>query len=136
EAIARLKSTGHVVAVATNQSGIGRGFYDYATLAAIHAKMARSLAAHGATLDGVFFCPHTPADGCACRKPATGLLDAIADHFGAALAEVPVIGDSARDIQAACTAGAQPILVLTGNGRDADKTIAAEGPRLANLAAA
>lgn len=136
EAIARLKAAGHVVAIATNQSGIGRGYYDYATLAAIHAKMNRMLATHGAAVDGIYFCPHTPQDNCSCRKPATGLLDEIAEHFGVALAGVPVVGDSARDIEAASAAGAQPMLVLTGNGQQADKTVAADVPRFANLAAA
>ncbi len=117
EAIARLKRAGWTVAVATNQSGIGRGYYDEATLAAMHEKLARLLAAEGGSVDYIAWCPHTPDDGCDCRKPATGLYERIADHFGVSLAHVPVVGDSYRDLEAARRVGAQPILVRTGKGQ-------------------
>src|SRR5699024_3870799 len=114
KAIARLKSAGYTVAVATNQSGIGRGLFDEEALRAMHAKMARLLAGHGdAAIDAIFHCPHTPDAGCQCRKPAPGLLEAIAGHFDIPLAGVPVIGDSTRDMQAASAVAARPMLVLT-----------------------
>jgi len=137
EAIARLKSAGYTVAVATNQSGIGRGLFDKAALDAMHAKMARLLAGHGgAAIDAIFHCPHTPDAGCHCRKPAPGLLEEIAGRFDTALADVPVIGDSARDIQAARAVAAQPMLVLTGKGRRSAFRVSSSVPRYRDLAAA
>lgn len=127
EAIARLKRAGWTVAVATNQSGIGRGFYDEATLHAMHEKLARLLAEHGAAVDHIAWCPHTPDDGCDCRKPKTGLYERIAQHFGVTLTGVPVIGDSFRDLQAALAVGARPILVRTGKG---ERTLAAHAGEL------
>lgn len=136
EAIARLKAAGFTVAIATNQSGIGRGLYDYAALAAIHAKMRQLLAAHAGTVDGIFFCPHTPRDHCDCRKPAPGLLWQIGRHFDTPLRAVPVIGDSSRDLEAARRVGATPMLVLTGNGSKTTHNEPAALPRYADLAAA
>lgn len=118
EAIGRLTREGWTVAVATNQSGVGRGYYDEETLAAMHAKMERGAAEHGGRIDHIAYCPHTPEAGCPCRKPKPGLLEAIGRHFGAPLEGVPVIGDAPRDLEAARRVGARPILVLTGKGRE------------------
>jgi len=98
-AIARLNHAGWHVVVATNQSGLGRGLFDMATLNAMHEKMHRSLAAVGARVDAVFFCPHTPEDACACRKPASGLFEHIKERYGRSLEGVPNVGDSLRDLQ-------------------------------------
>ncbi|HVS26621.1 MAG TPA: D-glycero-beta-D-manno-heptose 1,7-bisphosphate 7-phosphatase [Burkholderiales bacterium] len=117
EAIARLNQAGYRVVVATNQSGIGRGLLDMTALNAIHDKMHKSLTQYGGRIDAIFFCPHAQELSCACRKPKTGLFQEIAQRFNVNLAEVPCIGDSARDLQAAHAAGAQPILVLTGKGK-------------------
>ena len=139
DAIARLKQAGWTVAVATNQSGIGRGYYDEATLAAMHDKLARLLRAKGAAVDYIAWCPHTPDDDCDCRKPKTGLYDRIAEHFHVALEGIPVIGDSFRDLQAALAVGARPILVRTGKGERTLQTHADELdgiPVHADLAAA
>ena len=116
EAIARLSHAGYRVVVATNQSGIGRGLFDMATLNAIHEKMHKALAQVGGRLEAVFYCPHTADSMCDCRKPKTGMLREIALRFGVDLAGVPCIGDSLRDLQAAEAVGGQPILVLTGKG--------------------
>ena len=118
EAIARLCHAGWRVVVATNQSGIGRGLFDFGALFAMHDKMSRMLAEVGGRIDGVFFCPHTPEDNCRCRKPKTGLYEDIARRFQVDLATVPAVGDSIRDIRSAQDAGAQPILVRTGNGAE------------------
>jgi D-glycero-D-manno-heptose 1,7-bisphosphate phosphatase len=118
EAIARLTHAGYRVLVASNQSGISRGLFDFGALFAMHDKMHRLLAELGGRIDGVFFCPHTDADRCDCRKPKAGLLRDIAQRFEADLAEVPAVGDSLRDIQAARAAGARPVLVRTGNGME------------------
>ena len=117
EAIARLNQGGYRVAVATNQSGIGRGLFDMATLNAINDKMMEMVFRHGGRIDALFFCPHTPDDDCNCRKPRTGMLEEIAARFHAELKGVPCVGDSLKDMQAADAVGAQPILVLTGKGR-------------------
>lgn len=121
KAIARFNQAGFHVIVATNQSGLGRGLFDMATLNAIHAKMYRALAQVGGRIDAIFYCPHAADAGCACRKPAPGMLEAIAERFNTSLAKVPAIGDSARDLAAAATVGAAPILVRTGKG---EKTFA------------
>ena len=116
-AISRLNQAGFHVIVATNQSGIGRGFFDMAALNAIHDKMHRALAQAGARVDAVFFCPHAADDNCNCRKPKTGMFEDIAHRLNTSLTGVPVVGDSIRDLQAAAAAQAQPLLVLTGNGK-------------------
>lgn len=116
EAIARLSHAGYRVAVCTNQSGIGRGLFDMATLNAIHDKMHRALTQVGGRVDAVFFCPHTADARCDCRKPRPAMLAEAGRRFRVDLATVPCVGDSLRDLEAAEAAGAQPMLVLTGKG--------------------
>jgi len=116
EAIARLTQAGFRVVIATNQSGLGQGLFDMATLNATHDKMHKAVNQLGGRIDAVFFCPHAQDAGCACRKPLPGMLLEIAERYNLALAGVPAIGDSLRDLQAASTAGARPVLVLTGKG--------------------
>jgi len=105
------------VVVATNQSGVGRGLFDMATLNAIHDKMHRALGQAGGRVDAIFFCPHAQDAGCNCRKPKSGLLEEIARRFNVNLKDVPSIGDALRDLEASAAVGAQPILVLTGKGK-------------------
>ena len=124
EAIARLTQAGYQVVVATNQSGLRRGLFDMAALNAMHIKMHKAVNQVGGSIDAVFFCPHAPDAGCACRKPQPGMLLEIARRFKLALTEVAVIGDSLRDLQAASAAGARPVLVLTGKG---EKTLKSGG---------
>jgi len=116
EAIAKLNQWGYRVVVATNQSGVGRGLFDMDTLNAIHEKMMKAVAQVGGRIDAVFFCTHTDADQCDCRKPKPGMLAEIAARYNISLAGVPVVGDSLRDLLAAAAVGAQPMLVLTGKG--------------------
>jgi D-glycero-D-manno-heptose 1,7-bisphosphate phosphatase len=117
EAIARLTQAGYRVVIATNQSGIGRGLFDMATLNAIHDTMHRAVHQAGGRIDAIFFCPHRDEDNCDCRKPKPGMLREIARRLNVDLEGVPAVGDSLRDLQAAAAAGAQPVLVLTGKGR-------------------
>jgi D-glycero-D-manno-heptose 1,7-bisphosphate phosphatase len=124
EAIARLTQAGYRVVVATNQSGIGRGLFDAATLNAIHETLQRAVQQAGGRIDAIFFCPHADAAGCECRKPKPGMLLEIGRRLNVPLAGVPMVGDALRDLQAAAAAGARPVLVLTGKGR---KTQAAGG---------
>ncbi len=116
EAIARLTQAGWRVAVATNQSGVARGYYDLATLQRIHDKLHRLLAAHGGQIEAILFCAHGPEDNCDCRKPKPGLFRDIEKRLQVSLKGVPAIGDSLRDLQAAQAVGANPILVRTGKG--------------------
>lgn len=117
EAIARLNHAGYHVVVATNQSGVGRGLFDMATLNAIHEKMMRLVAQAGGRIDAVFFCPCAAEANCECRKPRAGMFREISERFGVDLAGAPSVGDSLRDLQASAEVGARPILVLTGKGR-------------------
>jgi len=117
EGIARLHQAGFRIAVATNQSGIGRGLFDMATLNAINDKMMELVFRQGGRIDALFFCPHTATEQCGCRKPRTGMLEEIAARFHVEMKGVPFVGDALKDMQAAETVGAQPILVLTGKGR-------------------
>ena len=82
DAIARLKHSGYTVVVASNQSGLARGYFDIEALSAMHGKMDEMLAKIGARVDAIFYCPHSPDDGCDCRKPKTGLLEKAALEFG------------------------------------------------------
>lgn len=117
EAMARLSATGFLVTVATNQSGLARGLFDIDALSTIHQALRQRVSALGGRIELVAFCPHGPDDGCDCRKPKTGLFREISRRLGAGLTNVPVIGDSMRDIVAGHAVGARPILVRTGNGR-------------------
>jgi D-glycero-D-manno-heptose 1,7-bisphosphate phosphatase len=116
EAIARMNHAGWHAVIASNQSGLGRGLFDVASLNAMHAKMHKMLSAQGGRIDAVFYCPHTPDEGCRCRKPQPGLFEQIGDRFGIEMKGVPVVGDSVRDLQAGVAAGCEPHLVLTGKG--------------------
>jgi D-glycero-D-manno-heptose 1,7-bisphosphate phosphatase len=117
EAISRLSRAGYRIFIATNQSGIARGLFDIETLNAIHLKMLQEIQHRGGTIDAILFCPHGPDDQCECRKPAPGLYLEIAQRTRQRLDNVPVIGDSLRDLQAAEAVGALPILVKTGKGK-------------------
>jgi D-glycero-D-manno-heptose 1,7-bisphosphate phosphatase len=116
EAIARLNHAGWHVAVASNQSGLGRGLFDVAAINAIHAKMHKALGALGGRIDAVFYCPHAPDEGCQCRKPLPGLFEQIGERFGVDLKITPVVGDALRDLQAGAAVGCPAHLVLTGKG--------------------
>ena len=116
QAIARLHQAGFTVAVATNQSGVGRGLLTPETLQQIHARMLDGVRDHGGAIAEIAFCPHLPDAGCDCRKPAPGLLHELARRLDLDLDGVPVVGDSERDLIAARRAGASPVLVRTGKG--------------------
>jgi D-glycero-D-manno-heptose 1,7-bisphosphate phosphatase len=114
EAVSRLNHAGWHAVVSTNQSGIGRGMIDMAAVNAVHAHMLRSLQALGGRIDAVFFCPHRPDDECDCRKPLPGMALDIGRRYGVDLRQVPMVGDTLRDLQAAQAAGCEPHLVRSG----------------------
>lgn len=117
EAIARLSKAGWAVAVATNQSGIARGYYSLQTLEAMHQRLRELVAAQGGSVGLIVYCPHGPDDGCECRKPRPGMLRRIAEHYQVSLDGVWFVGDSGSDLKAAKAAGAVPVLVKTGKGQ-------------------
>ena len=121
EAITKLKQAGYTVAIATNQSGIARGYYSADVLQQMHDKLSSLLRQLGGSVDYIAFCPHRPDDNCECRKPKPGMYYQIAEHFNLSLEDVPVVGDSLRDLQAAQAVKAKPYLVKTGKG---ERTIA------------
>ncbi|MGD8570768.1 MAG: D-glycero-beta-D-manno-heptose 1,7-bisphosphate 7-phosphatase [Gammaproteobacteria bacterium] len=126
EAIARLTQAGYTVVVATNQSGIARGYFNTATLDAMHDKLRRLLGDHQGRIDGIYYCPHGPDDECDCRKPQPGLLRQIVKDYqvpAGEVGEVVAIGDSLRDLQAAQQLGIRSVLVRTGKGKTSEASL-------------
>lgn len=134
EAIANLSKAGYRIAIATNQSGIGRGYYSLATLEAMHHKMCELVTALGGEIAHISYCPHTPDDHCRCRKPLPGMLQQILEHYPKDI-QTYFIGDSLRDIEAAQAINMPAVLVKTGKGqRSLDKgVIGADIPVYADL---
>jgi len=126
EAIARLNHGGYTVVVASNQSGLARGYFDIEALSSMHRKMDEMLSKIGGHVDAIFYCPHGPDDGCSCRKPKPGMLLEIGQRFNVSLKDVVFIGDTISDMKAASNANAQAILVRTGKGEKAEKILQAE----------
>jgi D-glycero-D-manno-heptose 1,7-bisphosphate phosphatase len=115
-AVRRLNEANLPVVVVTNQSGVGRGYFPESLVVAIHDHMTQQLAAGGARIDAIYYCPHTSADNCPCRKPKTGMLDRAAQGHAIDLKRSFVVGDRYGDLQLAHNAGARSILVRTGYG--------------------
>ena len=130
EAIVALRNRGYLVALCTNQAGIGRGIFTLEDLAAIHAKLENALKSLGCDLNGLAFCPHHPDDGCRCRKPEPGMLHDMMAALDATAADTVFVGDSLSDIQAASSAGCRAVLVRTGNGSKAERPAAALGAEI------
>jgi D-glycero-D-manno-heptose 1,7-bisphosphate phosphatase len=117
EAIARLSKHGFTVTVATNQSGLGRGLFTLDDLEAMHQRLREMVESAGGHIAGIFYCPHTPTDLCDCRKPKSGLIEAIEREFNISARGAWAIGDSLRDLEAGIAKGCVPILVRTGKGK-------------------
>ena len=125
-ALRDLRKMGFGLVVITNQSGIGRGFFDHAQLARVHERLQELLDREGVHLDGLYVCPHTPDDGCNCRKPKIGLLQKAAEELDFKPENCIVIGDKASDIEMGRAAGALTFLVKTGYGRRFERAAAAD----------
>jgi D-glycero-D-manno-heptose 1,7-bisphosphate phosphatase len=134
EAIARLSTAGFTVAVATNQSGIGRKLLDKPALDVMHEKLRVLVKDAGGDLDRIVYCPHHPDDSCNCRKPAPGMLQKLSRHYGVPLDGVPIVGDSERDLIAASAMNARPILVLTGKGQETAADLEQRGDHVETFA--
>jgi D-glycero-D-manno-heptose 1,7-bisphosphate phosphatase len=115
-AICRLNEAGIAAVVVTNQSGVGRGYFPQSVVDEVHERMVEELASQGAKLDGVYYCPHVPADNCECRKPKPGMLEQAARELGLDLQRSFVVGDRYGDLELAHRAGARGVLVRTGYG--------------------
>ncbi|EPC00697.1 hypothetical protein L861_12965 [Litchfieldella anticariensis FP35 = DSM 16096] len=117
QAIAQLSKAGWTVAIATNQSGIARGYYDTAVLTEMHDRLNQLVEKAGGQISHIAYCPHGPDDDCDCRKPKTGLMRQIQQHLGLeSLEKAWVVGDSLRDLQAGSAMGCHVALVRTGKG--------------------
>lgn len=112
EALKQLQAAGYTLVVVTNQSGVGRGMYDDAAVEAVNARMRQLLSERGVAIAGVFYCPHTPDDHCACRKPKPGLLFEAAGRLNLDIAQSVMIGDKERDVQAGMAAGCRLNILL------------------------
>ena len=130
-AIRLINECGLKAIVVTNQSGVARGFFDEAMVAAIHLKMQEFLAAEGARIDHFYYCPHHPTDGagsylqeCSCRKPAPGMLLRAAEELALSLNDSYIIGDTLKDIEAGGRIGVKGVLVQTGYGRESAALLA------------
>jgi D-glycero-D-manno-heptose 1,7-bisphosphate phosphatase len=140
DAIARLSQAGYLVAVATNQSGLARGYFDEVTLANIHNLMNAMVEEAGGRIDVVCYCPHHPDDACECRKPLPGLLNQIEQALDISVADAWYVGDTLKDIQAARNKSCKPILVRSGKGSATEARLSskdlAQVPVFDNLAEA
>ena len=115
-ALRELQQLGLLLVLITNQSGIGRGYFDHEQLESVHIRLAQLLKHERVRLDGVYVCPHKPDDDCGCRKPKLGLLEKAASDLGLSLEQGIVIGDKISDIEMGRAAHALTILVKTGYG--------------------
>jgi D-glycero-D-manno-heptose 1,7-bisphosphate phosphatase len=111
EALAALAGHGFLLVVVSNQSGVGRGLVSADQAAAVHARFVECLRGRGVRLDGCYYCPHAPEDGCRCRKPATGLLERAAAEWGIDLERSWLVGDKASDVEAGRRAGCDTVLL-------------------------
>lgn len=126
EGLRAMRRLGLGLLMVSNQSGLGRGYFNEQDLWAVHQRLRRLLADQGVGLDGSYYCPHTPEEACACRKPAPGLIQQAAQEHGFDPGQCFVIGDKACDVGLGLGVGAVSILVRTGHGRQHE---AAAGPR-------
>lgn len=131
-AIAKLSKAGFKVAIATNQSGLGRGYFDLDDLEAIHNRLCELVEEQGGEIAGIFYCPHLPDERCDCRKPAIGLLTAIEAELKEPLRGSYFVGDSLKDLQAAQAASCTPVLVLSGKGEQTSAQLGLPSVALAN----
>ena len=140
EALRRLTQSEYALVLVTNQSAVGRGIISWEQAMEINQRVIAEIEARGGRVDASYLCPHHPDEGCACRKPAPGMLLRAAEELGLDLAHSYAIGDALSDIQAAQVAGVRGILVLTGRGVEQASLLGAQGlsscPIMIDLSAA
>lgn len=113
-----MRSLGLGLVVVTNQSPIGRGFFDEDQLQKVHNRLDQLLAEHALSIDKYYYCPNVPSDNAPCRKPNTGMLEQAAKDFNFAYADCFVVGDKGTDIEMGQNVGATTFLVTTGYGSE------------------
>ncbi len=118
EGLRLLRDAGFGIVIVTNQSGIGRGYFDAAQFERFQAHLLADFAREGAPIDATYHCPHRPDEGCACRKPATGMLERAARELGVDLSESWMIGDKWSDVQLAKNAGCHGLRLWTAPNVD------------------
>ena len=123
EAIAKLHRGGYGVVIASNQSGLARGYFDEAALAGMHDKLNLLVEDARGLVSAIFYCPHSPDARCSCRKPKTGLLEQAEIELGISLVDSYFVGDSLKDLQAAWAFNMTPILVRTGKGLETELSL-------------
>lgn len=116
-AIRRLNEAGIPVVVVTNQAGVSRGFFPEEFVHRVHERMIDELAAAGARVDAIYYCPHSREDNCNCRKPRTGLLERASAEHHLALDGSFLVSDRYVDVEMGKSVGCHGILVMTGYGR-------------------
>ena len=114
EALRKLKDSGYLVIVVTNQSGIGRGFFDEETAMAVNLAMLKMLWARGVQPDAIYYCPHHPDDGCSCRKPGLLMVQRAFEDLQINRDNSWIVGDIDKDVLTGISAGLKPIVVETG----------------------
>jgi D-glycero-D-manno-heptose 1,7-bisphosphate phosphatase len=120
EALRLLKDAGFLIIVLTNQSGIGRGVFDEASMHAIHDEMQSRL---GGLIDAFYFCPHLPCDGCTCRKPLPGMIESALADFQIDLDGSWMFGDKKIDVETGWNVGIRSAMVMTGYGHAHSKLL-------------
>ena len=142
EAVRLLNEAEFVVVVVTNQSGVGRGYYNEDAVRTVHGAMAEAMAARGARLDAFYYCPHYAGStdpvyalDCDCRKPRPSMGRRAAADLGLDLGASYMVGDKVEDIEFGAALGSTPILVLTGYGEESQRRLAESGPAPAFIAA-
>src|SRR5260370_16179963 len=128
-AIRQLNEAQVPVIVVTNQSGVARNIFPESLVHQVHKKLISELAAGGARVDAVYYCPHKMEDSCECRKPNPGLLERAAREHALDLSASWVVGDRYADLEMAHAAGARGVLVMTGYGRGEYELHSAAWPR-------
>jgi D-glycero-D-manno-heptose 1,7-bisphosphate phosphatase len=121
QALRRLRELGFGLVVVSNQSGVGRGYFNLDAVERIHQRLKQMLAAEGAAVDAFYICPHAPDEACDCRKPLTGMVDQAVAEWGFDPKDGFIIGDKEADIDLGHAVGARPILVRTGWGKDTEQ---------------
>ena len=121
EGLAMLREAGYGLAVVSNQSGVGRGYFTVDDVHRVNARMQELLARDGVRFDALYYCPHTPGDACDCRKPLPGMLRRAEAELHADLARSVVIGDKTCDVELGRAVGAVTILVRTGRGLECER---------------
>jgi D-glycero-D-manno-heptose 1,7-bisphosphate phosphatase len=128
-AIRRLNLAGLAVIVVTNQSGVARGYFPESLIQQVNERMQHELSAAGAYVDGIYYCPHSSADSCNCRKPKTGMIERASQEHNLDVPGSFVVGDRYGDMELAFRSGCKAIFVRTGYGLGEETWHAKDWPR-------